>query len=624
MQDFAAAVALARRLAVGVLLLFLSTPAAGQSVLDQLGVEPTEPGVGEKAEVSAAANLAAVQPGDQVVVAVVLDVVDSYHAQSATPLTDNLLPFRITVADAAAYTGYQPDYADGTIKNYPALAPDTNGDISLYVGRSVHFVPVVLADDLTPGNDVTITGTASYQACDDQLCDPLVEEAWSVTLPVVAAGSPTPPAEMASTLFADYDPTIWSRLETARSAETGFSLLGLSLNLADFGVLGILAAAFVAGIVFNVVPCVLPVLPLKAISFYEVSQHHRGKTLALGLAFGLGVTLVFVVLGLLLFAFRSLTWGEPFANVWFSGTVALVLFVMAAYQFGLLSFNLPAGVYNVTPRHDTLTGNVLFGGLTAVLSTPCTFGLFAALLAWAAQQPAWLAVVAVTTVGLGMASPYVLLSAFPEVARRFPRSGPISDIVKKATGFLVLAVALFFAKAALRPILPAAVAGNAYWWVVFVPIAVACLYLMIQTPRVAGRVGTVAAIVIGLVGLTGSAWAADRLADNPFETFDPAVVAVANDAPVVVKFTADWCLNCKAIEARVFGNGDYVSSLRSDGVRLLKADLTDGDADGWPLLRELNPAQAIPFTAVYLPGRAEPVKLSGIYSAADLDAALGR
>ncbi len=461
-----------------------------------------------------------------------------------------------------------------------------------------------------------------YQACDDQLCDPQVTEAWSVELPVVAAGTPTPPAN--ETLFDTFDPTVWSRLETNVSGETAFKLFGYEINLADFGTLGTLGFAFVAGILFNVVPCVLPVLPLKALSFYEVSQHHRGKTLLLGMAFGLGVVLVFVALGVMLFALKLFTWGEPFSNPWFSGIIAIVLAVMAAYQFGLLTLALPTKVYAFTPRHDTLGGNVAFGGLTAVLSTPCTFGLFAALLSWALAQPAWLAVTAITVVGVGMASPYVVLSAFPQLASRFPRGGAVSDIVKKATGFLVLAIALFFAKVALRPILPDAIMGNAYWWVVFAPVALACLYVMIQTPRVTKWRGTIIAIVVGAVTLWFATATTMTLAGEPFEKFDVARVTGDVDRPVVVKFTADWCLNCKTIEATVFGDDDYVGGLRAEGITLLKADLTADDADGWALLQELHPSRSIPFTAVYLPGEVTPRKLTGIYNASDLDEALGR
>ncbi len=592
------------------------TPAVAQTGLDLFGDTAPKPAFGDKATVEASANFETVQPGQQVVIAIVLDVVDGYHAQSATPLTDNLIAFRID-STGDDYTAYEPTYAPGKVKIYPLLSPETQGKVDLYEGRSVHYVPVEIDPDTTVGSTITITGTATYQACDDQSCDPPTTVDWSVALPVVAREVET--ADQA--LFADFDPTTWTRLQEATGASQAFNLFGWELDLANFNTLGVLALAFVAGILFNVVPCVLPVLPLKAISFYEASQHRRGRTIVLGLAFGLGVVLVFVALGIMLFSLKLFTWGEPFSNPWFSGIVALVLLVMAAYQFDVITFALPMKVYSLTPRHDTVTGNIAFGGLTAVLSTPCTFGLFAALLSWALAQEAWLAVLGITVVGIGMASPYVLLSAFPESARKIPRSGPVSDVVKKATGFLVLAIAVFFAKVALRPILPGFISGNAYWWLVFVPVAAACVFLIVQGSRATGRIGTAICITLGVGTLIAALIFTGRLASEPFEKFDTARLASIEN-PIVVKFTADWCLNCKTIEARVFGDSDYVDGLRSDDVTLLKADLSDADAEGWALLEELNPSRSIPFTAVYLPGESRPRTLTGMYSADDLDAAL--
>ena len=92
--------------------------------------------------------------------------------------------------------------------------------------------------------------------------------------------------------------------------------------------------------------------------------------------------------------------------------------------------------------------------------------------------------------------------------------------------------------------------------------------------------------------------------------------------PVVVKFTATWCANCQTVEAAVYGNEETVKYIRQRGIVPLKADLTDQSAPGWDLLRQLHPVGAIPFTAVYLPGDDQPRTLAGIYSRADLKAAI--
>src|SRR5207249_1206323 len=140
---------------------------------------------------------------------------------------------------------------------------------------------------------------------------------------------------------------------------------------------------FVIGIIFNVVPCVLPVVPLKAMGFYEVSQHNRAKCLLLGIVFSIGLVASFAVLGLLVLVYRKFSWGEQFSNVYFLTGIVVLLAVMGAGMLGAFNVGLPTSIYRITPRHDTYTGNFLFGVLTAVLSTPCTFGMFFGLMIWA-------------------------------------------------------------------------------------------------------------------------------------------------------------------------------------------------------------------------------------------------
>ena len=406
-----------------------------------------------------------------------------------------------------------------------------------------------------------------------------------------------------------------------------FSLFGWTLDLQPArGALAAFPLAFLAGIIFNVVPCVLPVLPLKALSFYEVAKHDRGKCLALGVAFSLGITLTFAALAVLVLVLRIVEWGQLFGQTWFAATLGVILVGMAVYQFGFFTIPLPQGVYAATPRHDTYSGNVLFGVLTAILSTPCTFGLFAALLFWASSQSAWVGVPAVTLTGVGMAFPYLVLSAFPELARKFPRTGPWSELVKQATGFLLLAVAAYF----VRPLLPDSLRGPGYWWVVYGCLAAGGLFAVAQACRFAdGRLRPVlvTAVVAAAVLLPTGVLAA-RLANPPagWTAFSPESLAAARRvgaSPFWSSSPPTGAPTARPSSSASSARRQQMDAWRDDGVTLLKADLTKPDAVGWPLLKELNRIGAIPFTAVYLPGQDRPAKLAGIYGGDDLRAALG-
>ncbi len=258
--------------------------------------------------------------------------------------------------------------------------------------------------------------------CDDQACFPPATPAWSIHTTIAAAGAALVPNQ--PDLFANFDPSVFAKLTPAapRTASVpririfGHDLTATSYLFAYF-------AAFVIGIIFNIVPCVLPVVPLKIMGFYEVSQHHRARSFAFGLVFSLGIVLVFAVLGLLVVVWQTLNWGQMFGNPWFLAAIVAILIVFGLAQFGTFSVGLPKAVYSITPRHDTYIGNLLFGILTAVLSTPCTFGMFLGLLVWAAAQPWQIGLTLLIDVGAGMAFPYLVLSAFPEVARRFRAAG---------------------------------------------------------------------------------------------------------------------------------------------------------------------------------------------------------
>src|SRR5439155_16883634 len=126
------------------------------------------------------------------------------------------------------------------------------------------------------------------------------------------------------------------------------------------------------------------------------------------------------------------------------------------------------------PRHDTFIGNFERGALTAVLSTPCAGPLFPPLMLWAQGQPVSIGLPAVMMVGVGMAFPYIALSIFPQLARRFPRVGPWAELFKQMMGFMLLGAAVFFAAGRF-------INGAALYWSLVPVAALAGVYLLVKT-----------------------------------------------------------------------------------------------------------------------------------------------
>ncbi len=399
-----------------------------------------------RAEVAeSAVNFSALQPGQQAVVAVVLDIKLGFHAQSHTPSDINYVKFEARPPSSPAIHWLDPIYPAGQKEHYSEL-----GDLNVYTGRITIYIPFEVKDDAAVG-DLKLEIALHMQICDEKVCYAPQTISSALATSIVAPGQKIEPNR--PELFKGFDPAIFSHSATAPAAASGassspggsFKILGRELKDTSYGLA--FFAAFVVGIIFNAVPCVLPVVPLKAIGFYEVSQHNRGKCLAFGAVFAAGIVATFAALALLVVVYQKVGWGELYSNLWFTVAIVVILLVMAIGTFGVFSVDLPPAVYSVTPRHDTYLGNFLFGILTAVLSTPCTFGMFLGLLVWASKQTPLIGTTLVMTVGVGMAFPYLVLRAFPELAPN-PQGWPMGGIDQaddgvspaRVSGFLCPAV----------------------------------------------------------------------------------------------------------------------------------------------------------------------------------------
>ena len=588
------------------------------SLFTPLGALAQPSGGPKRAEVTRAAlNVSALRPGDKAKLAVELKIDEGFHAQSRTPSQDYLIKFDIKLDENEALTFGEPVFPKGHDEEYPGL-----GKLNVYTGTVVIRVPVEVKADAKQG-DVKITGKLTYQICDDKACYPPESPKFEIRSKVVEKGAEVRPNE--PELFKEDAKDGEAEKEEAEKkaaapapAPAGQKIFGR--DLANNAYLLAFGGAFIVGVVFNIMPCVLPVVPLKIMGFAKAAEHNRAKSLAFGAVFSAGLIASFGVLAVLIVALRVFEWGGLFTKWWFIIPMVVVLVAMAVSMFGFFTVNVPTALYNVTPRHDTYVGNFLFGVLTAALSTPCTFGMFVGLLAWALTQPAAVGVALIMMVGVGMAFPYFVLSAFPELARRFPRGGAWGEVVKQFMGFLLLATAIYFAS----PLILAAAGGmEVVWWVIFATMAAGALFLLVRGMMVSKTmVGRVAAAVVAVLILAPSVYAVRALTAKPYEwrAFTPEALekARAEGKIALVEFTATWCGNCHYLEATVLKSKEIVGAVRDHEVVMFKADVTADNAPGRPLLNELSPAGAIPLTAVYPPATDRPVHLTGIYEKSEL------
>ncbi|MBK7405223.1 MAG: thioredoxin family protein [Phycisphaerales bacterium] len=376
----------------------------------------------------------------------------------------------------------------------------------------------------------------------------------------------------------------------------------------------------VGGFVLNLTPCVLPVIPIKVLTISKHAGHPR-RSAYLGAWMSLGVVAFWSGIGLPVALFASVTDPSRIFGVWWVTLgIGVLIGVMGVGIMGAFSISLPQKAYALSPKADSAWGSFLFGVMTAVLGLPC-FGFVAGALAGAATLPAATIMVIFTSLGVGMALPYMVLALRPQWISKIPRTGPASELVKQVMGLLLLAAAAYFVGAGIGAILksdPVRAAALPAWvkawhWWAIAAFAVAAggwlAFRTVQITRSAGRracfggLGVIFAAVAVLIAVNRTA----KILDDFWQPFTQETYQRAIDEGhvVVVDFTADWCLNCQALKAAVLDRDPVKSALRAGGVVPLVADCTSLNAPGWDKLRDLGQT-GIPLLLVDGPHTSQP------------------
>jgi suppressor for copper-sensitivity B len=391
-----------------------------------------------------------------------------------------------------------------------------------------------------------------------------------------------------------------------------------------------IALAFVGGLVLNLMPCVLPVIGLKVMSFVEQTGKSRGHALVLNLWFAAGIVSVFLLLGLLAVTL-GLSWGAQFGSTTFNVVIAAIVFAMALSLLGVWEVPIPgffgSGSVNSAAAKEGPIGAYLKGVITTVLATPCTAPFMASAIAWAVTQTVPPTLAVFVTLGLGMASPYVLVGVFPELLRFLPKPGAWMETFKQISGFVLLATVVFILSfidtLAVVPTLA-----------LLLGIAVAC-WLVARTPLTAefgDRVkswaigGSIVALfaVVAFGGLYRLAIAPSDMAWQPFSLEKLKQVAVDEGHTVIVDFSAEWCLNCKFFEKTVLHTKPVEQAIANSGAVTMYGDYTKYPPEIDETIKALH-ANGVPVIAIF-PGDApyEPIVFRGGYTREKLIAALDR
>ncbi len=576
-------------LILAILLLFVSDRDCPASLL---GASSTEKAV----NVRAVWSVTAAHPGDQAVLAVVLQVNEGFHINAderqILPVEDlKLFPTKVVVIGADKGLQIEAPLYPSAV---PLTVPYLTGDVMSFQGETVIYLPVRLGDSLSDGRLAGLNLQVHYQPCSEEYCLLPIKEEVETSLPIVASN--TVVEKINQKLFAGYEPGVVPEV----SDKIAFGLFGWKFSVdssSSGGVVLLLIVAAFGGMLLNFTPCVLPLIPIKIISLSYAAKNRR-QCILLGVFMSLGVLVFWLGLGVLIALVSGFSaTNQLFQYPLFTITVGLVIAVMAGGMFDFFSLQLPSFVYMIHPEQDTLKGSFGLGILAAVLSTPCTAPFMGAAAAWASTQPPTSTLAVFAAIGIGMALPYFLLSVSPHLVSKMPKTGPASVLIKQVMGMLMLAAAAYFVGIGLEVLLssPADPPGKLYWWPVMFFSFCAGGWTFWRTVQIAAPrakvkyfftslgVAVMALSVLGTCRLTHTG-----PIDWTYYTPERLDLAREEQQTVVMVFTAEWCLNCKVLEQGILDNHKIIDLLADDRVLPMKVDITGNNPDGKAKLKEVG------------------------------------
>jgi thiol:disulfide interchange protein len=357
-------------------------------------------------------------------------------------------------------------------------------------------------------------------------------------------------------------------------------------GLAQLGFGAAFASAVLGGLLLNLMPCVFPILALKAFSLARAGES-ESRARRDGLAYTGGVLLTFGLIGGILLAVRSsgssLGWGFQLQDPRMVAVLGLFMVLIALNLAGLFDVRMSLSGEKLA-RKDGAAGAFWTGALAVLMATPCTAPFMAGALGAALVLPPAAGMAVFLGLGLGMALPFLLLGYVPALRRLLPKPGAWMETFKQFLAFPMLATALWLfwvvgqltdASGMALALGAALMLGLGCWLWQRGPgatraAAVLALLAAVAVPFVRGA-SPVAAVSSGDRGS-----AATVLAAEPYS--DARLAALRSDGrPVFAYFTADWCISCKVNEKVTLTHPDVASAFASKGVAVLVGDWTKRD-----------------------------------------------
>lgn len=479
-----------------------------------------------------------------------------------------------------------------------------------------------------------ITVELGYNLCyDDGMCNPPEEEESVVSLKVVKKA-----LESSAAIVEDSPSEGLIEEEVLETEETLEADEPLAREVDEVdeseespvkkGIVKFLIFAFLGGLILNITPCVLPILPIRIMAIINQAQEDRSKVLRHVLIYSLGVLISFAILaGILIgiqMAGQSAGWGIQNQNPYFQVSLLSIVFVFALSLLGVFEITAPGMDAANKATGKGGYGGSFFGGIFAFLmAISCTGPFLGAALPFAMAMPPLGTMVFFLMIGLGFAFPFILIGIFPAALKIIPKPGDWMVLFKELMGFVLLYLVYTMLKTTLmltagayliNVIFFLLILGLAVWlygrfvrfeyskitqWIfIIIPVLMIVLGAWQFLPVKPEYLEAATAIV-----LEGDEMVADPDAPEGWYLFSPQLHARLMDEgkTVFMDIGAEWCKNCKTNERTVLFTDDMMEFFAENEVVLLRGDFTKSD----PVLLDWiksHERMGVPFNALYVPG----------------------
>jgi len=369
------------------------------------------------------------------------------------------------------------------------------------------------------------------------------------------------------------------------------------------GIFKYILLAILGGFILNFMPCVLPVISLKLFGLVNQSQQDKSQIIKHNLLYTAGVIVTFLIFSVIVIILQksgqAIGWGFQMQSPTFIASISIFLFLFSLNLFGMYEFITPGGSTLGSIKIEGSKGDFLNGVLATILSTPCSAPFLGTALAFAFTSGPLIILSIFLSVGIGLASPFILTAAFPGTVKLFPKPGNWMNHFKKFLGLSLLLTVFWllsifiqlntddfslYLLITLFMIGPVAIVIYQKFqksiWILLIAFSLTIVGLFnIGKKNTEASIEQTISDQIQKFGLSWTRWNPDIV--NEFQ---------GARKKAFIDFTADWCLTCKVNEKLVINTDKFRSYVKESKIELIMGDWTDGDPEMTKWLQKNNMA----------------------------------